>query len=241
MNQFETRNNPYRAAIYLNNVAVTLLKGGCSLQALNTLRDAVQIVSSLCSRELPELSLVNLTLLKAAQRLANPLIDHAILSSKEVTVIAEDTLVYSNFKFALHGHYVIHIDSLDQSGSSFEQDQAIECATILYNLGMTYELVNKQCPIEALVGFSLAYSLLEPTIQKWLEGSLPRDKNRIDECDWCRILLIGFLSLQKLKEYALLIGIDEDHAARILEIMEFAIISFQRTDSTVGEVVAAAA
>ncbi|GAX21171.1 hypothetical protein FisN_14Hh382 [Fistulifera solaris] len=106
---------------------------------------------------------------------------------------------------------------------------------------MTYELVNKQCPIEALVSFSLAYSLLEPTIQKWLEGTLPQDKNRIDECDWCRILLVGFLSLQKLKEYALQIGIDENHATSILEIMEFAIILFQRTDSTVGEVVAAAA
>ncbi|GAX13609.1 hypothetical protein FisN_14Lh382 [Fistulifera solaris] len=234
-------NNPYRAAIYLNNVAVTLLKGGCSLQALNTLRDAVQIVSSICSKELLESSLVNATLMKAAQRLANPVIDHGSLSKKDFTVIAEDTLVYSNFKFALQGYYVVHIDSLDQSRSNYEQDQPIECATVLYNLGMTYELLNTQCPIEALVGFSLAYSLLEPTIQKWLEGSLPKDKNRIDECDWCSILLIGFLSLQKLKAYSLQIGIDEDHATSILEIMKFAIIWFQKTDSTVGEVVAAAA
>lgn len=239
-------NDQYRAAIHLNNVAVTLLKGGSSLQALNTLRDAAQIVSNLCTRQIPDdSSLVNAKLIQAAQSLAHPVIDHAVLPKKSIAVIAEDTLVYSNFQFALHGYYVVHIDNLDPSRNHYYQDQEtsydIECATILFNLGMTYKILNKECPVEALVGFSLAYSLLEPTIQKWLEGSLLQGTNRIDECDWCRILLIGFLSLQKLKDYALHVGIDQQHAAKILEIMESAIVAFKQTDGTVYEVVAAAA
>lgn len=240
-----TMNDQYRAAIHLNNVAVTLLSGGSSIQALNTLRDAVRIVSGLCSRQLPASALVNDTLIRAAQSFAHPVIDHAAFSCKTLSVIAEDTLVYSNFKFALHGFYVVHIDSLEQSRNDCIHDHEtsydIECATILFNLGMTYKILNKECPVEALVAFSLAYSLLEPTIQKWLEGSLLEDTNRIDECDWCRILLIGFLSLQKLKDYAVHIGIDENYAARILEIMESAIISFKQSNDPVCEVVAAAA
>ena len=239
-------NDQYRAAIHLNNVAVSLLSGGSSIQALNTLRDAARIVSNLCSRQLPEsLSLVNDTVTRAAQSLAHPVVDHAAFSHKTISVIPEDTLVYSNFKLALHGYYVVHIDSFEQSWNdrSLGQETSydIECATILFNLGMTYKILNNECPVEALVAFSLAYSLLEPTIQKWLEGSLLEDVNRIDECDWCRILLIGFLSLQKLKDYANHIGIDQQYAASILEIMESAIISFRQTNDPVCEVVAAAA
>lgn len=240
-------NDHYRAAIYLNNVGVTLLNGGSSNQALITLRDAVQIISILCSRQqLPESSLVDAAKRRATQSLARPKIDHNARKSG-IAVIAQDALVYSSFNCALQNYYyVVHIDSIDPSRTRSAQDldtmtYDIECATMLFNLGMTYKLLNKECPVEALVAFALAYSLLEPTIQKWLEGSLLNDKNRMDECDWCRILLIGFLSLQKLKEYALQVGIDKQHAAAILKIMEYAIVSFQKLEGNIWDAVAAAA
>jgi len=145
-----------RAAVYLNNVGIDLLKRGCHRQAMETFTDAVEVMQLLYAshdkhnNEIP-LSLPVLQegqecliktekmLYNAAKRLsqatsATPEQPHSMAPE----IISDDHDPVQIMTEVLNASYLIRIETVGIESSSHEQ-KTIEAAIILYNYGTTFQ------------------------------------------------------------------------------------------------------
>jgi hypothetical protein len=122
----------YRAALYLNNTALSLMKQACYGQAFDTLNNAVQLIQM----EREDALLVHHMLLKSMDCISNPIVStgpmHTLVFVSHTEPLALDDASISDYQFLIH--FDLCDDELLQGEQEVEPMLSLTNAILIYNL-----------------------------------------------------------------------------------------------------------
>jgi len=159
--------NPSRAAVYLNNVGIDLLKRGCHRQAMETLTDAVEVIQVSCANQDKRNSDISFSLpaslngrefsikieemiYNAAKRLSQAIsATPQQLQNMVPEIISDDHDPVQIMTQVSTVSYLIRLETVDLELSNHEH-KATEASIILYNYAVTFQILaslNTSLPI----------------------------------------------------------------------------------------------
>jgi hypothetical protein len=169
MQTVATRFNPvHKAAVSLNNTAVALLSKGFFREAMVTLKDSLHLMkmaSQLEEKNLlsPEEEEMYLTSLHNAQRHSSVMM-MSESNSAMIKSVSSQTLAYALFEtsddFFRQVPMPIFIEMMQDDDTDMSAGFDFECATILYNYGLSHSLLANASADNESTQFSLRHSAL---------------------------------------------------------------------------------